>query len=73
MYVYFRALADDRVMVVANNNNRTESIDLSRFAAQMGGARVLREMRTHSEIPLGSNALVELGPFETGLYELVTR
>ena len=38
VYVYFRILEDERVMVVINNNPQAQELDLDRFSEGIGGA-----------------------------------
>lgn len=44
VYVYFRILEDERVMVVINNNPQTQELDLDRFSEGIGGATSASEI-----------------------------
>jgi neopullulanase len=58
VYVYFRMLDHERIMVVINHNTEKQTVDLLPFAHQLQGGISLRDVMTGNEIELsGTNNL----------------
>ena len=52
VYVYFRELADDKVMVILNNNEEEQNLDLNRFQENLNGISTGKEVLSGKQIQL---------------------
>lgn len=59
VYVYFRYNAEDRVMVVINNNPEAQTLDLNRFAEGLAGATSGRDVINDGEVQLQNTLEIE--------------
>ena len=71
VYVYFRSLNNERMMVIINHNKEKQTIDLTPFTHQLRGAVLLRNAITGKEISLSGNNVVELDGMTGGIFEIV--
>ena len=52
VYVYFRKLNNEKVMVVLNNSLENQTIDLSRFSEELTGFKAIKEVISEKNIEL---------------------
>ena len=52
VYVYFRELADDKVMVILNNNEEEQNLDLNRFQENLNGISTGKEVLSGKQLQL---------------------
>ena len=64
VYVYFRTFEQENVMVVANRNKDSKTLDLQRFSQGLKDANTGENLITKESIDL-SGRTVEVGPMET--------
>ena len=64
VYVYFRTFEQENVMVVANRNEDSKTLDLQRFSQGLKDANTGENLITKESIDL-SGRTVEVGPMET--------
>ena len=64
VYVYFRTFEQENVMVVANRNKDSKTLDLRRFSQGLKDANTGENLITKESIDL-SGQTVEVGPMET--------
>lgn len=64
VYVYFRTFEEENVMVVANRNKDSKTLDLQRFSQGLKDANTGENLITKESIDL-SGRTVEVGPMET--------
>ena len=58
VYVYFRTLDDQKVMVVLNNSEEEQTLDLRRFAGQLEPGTSGKEILTETDTILDGNLIV---------------
>lgn len=64
VYVYFRTFEQENVMVVANRNKDSKTLDLQRFSQGLKDSNTGKNLITKESIDL-SGRTVEVGPMET--------
>ncbi len=52
VYVYFRILGNERVMIILNNSNKDQMLSLSRFAESLNGVSIGTNILTNTKINL---------------------
>ncbi len=68
VYVYFRVLGDERIMVIINNSNARQEVDLTRFEHQLGGKRELLDLRSGRALDLVPWMSVKVEAQEAGVF-----
>ncbi|MGA7159716.1 MAG: alpha-amylase family glycosyl hydrolase [Bacteroidota bacterium] len=71
VYVYFRILGNERVMVVINHNIGKQRVDLLPFANQLQGGMWLRNLITGTELELSGTDKLELEGMSGMILEIV--
>ncbi len=71
VYVYFRILDSERVMVVINHNTGKQRVGLLPFANQLQGGILLRDVITGNEIELSGTADLQLEGMSGMILEIV--
>lgn len=59
VYVYFRYDADDKVMVIINNNPKAQTLDLKRFAEMIGTATNGKDVLSEERISLEDRLTID--------------
>jgi glycosidase len=73
MYVYFRVLPDERVMVVVNNSSADRSADLWPYRHVLEGAKEIHDLKSGDVILNADSLRVPVGAWNTGIYSLKSR
>ena len=71
VYVYFRVLDNERVMVIVNHNTEKQRVDLLPFANQLRGGISLRDVVTGNEIELSGTNTLDLEGMSGRILEVV--
>ena len=71
VYVYFRVLDNQRVMVIVNHNTEKQRVDLLPFANQLRGGISLRDVVTGNEIELSGTSTLDLEGMSGRILEVV--
>lgn len=71
VYVYFRILENERVMVIVNHNAEKQKVDLLPFTSQLHGGVSLRDVETGSEIELSGTNDLELEGMSGRILEIL--
>ena len=71
VYVYFRILNNEHVMVVVNHNTAKQVVDLSPFANQLQGGIALRNVITGTETALSGSSALDLEGMSGAIFEIV--
>jgi len=71
VYVYFRTLDSERIMVVINHNTQKQTVDLLPFANQLQGGISLRNVINGNEIELSGTADLQLEEMSGMILEIV--
>jgi len=71
VYVYFRILGDERMMVVINHHKDHQTVSLSPFEHQLPAVVRLRELMTGKEFDLSQKFEIELDGMTGGIFEVV--
>ncbi|MBX2991331.1 MAG: cyclomaltodextrinase N-terminal domain-containing protein [Bacteroidetes bacterium] len=71
VYVYFRILKNERLMVVINNNRDKQTVDLSPFEHQLVDVVRLRDMLSGNEFDLSAGKSITLDGMSAGIFEIV--
>ncbi|OGU77731.1 MAG: hypothetical protein A2V93_11280 [Ignavibacteria bacterium RBG_16_34_14] len=70
VYIYFRILDDEKIMIVVNDNMEEKEVDLKPVLHLLKGVEQLKELKTGSEIKFnGSTVKVKEG--EVGIYKFI--
>ena len=72
VYVYFRILKNERLMVVINHNKEKQRINLLSFEHQLPYVVRLRDVMTGKEFDLSQKKEVELDGMTGGIFEVIT-
>ena len=71
IYIYFRSLPDQRIMVIVNNNAEEQEIDLRYVAHYLEGYVNLQELITGQESMINSDSKVLVQGSDAGIYLLM--
>ncbi len=71
VYVYFRILKNERLMVVINHNKEKQKVNLLPYSHQLLNVVRLRELLTGKEFDLSQEREVELEGMSGGIFEIV--
>ncbi len=71
VYVYFRELEGERIMVIANNKRAPRTVDLSRFAHKLKDVRAVRNVITGEGTRWTEDIKIDVGPSSAGIYLLI--
>lgn len=71
VYVYFRMLADERMMVIINNNDTRQRVNLTPFEHQLPDVVRVREVMTGKEFDLSQTYEVDLDGRTAGIFEVM--
>jgi glycosidase len=71
VYVYFRVLKNERVMVVINHNKDKQTVSVLPFEHELENVVRLREVMTGKEFDLSQKKEVELEGMTGGIFEVV--
>ncbi len=71
IYIYFRSLTDQRIMVIVNNNATEQEIDLRQVASHLEGYYSLQELVTGQKFIIKPDSKVRVQSSDVGIYLLV--
>lgn len=71
VYVFFRILNDERLMIVINNNRDRQNVDLTPFEHQLPDVVRLRDSISGNEFDLSADKSVTLDGMTAGIFEIV--
>ena len=70
VYVYFRYSDTEKIMVVLNNNDKEQTLDLSRFAESLTRVSIVKEVISGKEYSISSNGKLTVSPKTSLILEL---
>ncbi len=70
VYVYFRVVESERLMIVVNNREERQTVPLGPYRHQLGGARSLTNLFTGTLLDLGKTSDLEINGLEAGIFLL---
>ncbi len=70
VYVYFRVVESERLMIVVNNREERQTVPLGPYRHQLGGTRSLTDLFTGRVLDLGKNPDLEIDGLEAGIFLL---
>ncbi len=70
-YVYFRELANEKVLVIINNNKVRQTIDLKPFEHRLHNVVRMRNIMSGQEVDLSSKKEIPLDAMTGGIFEIV--
>lgn len=72
VYVYFRMLKNEQIMVIINHNKEKQQVNLIPFARHLVNVVRLREVMTGKEFDLSGKKELEVDGMTGGIFEIVT-
>lgn len=71
VYVYFRTLSNEKIMIVVNNNNSISNVDLKMMRNLITEKSNIFNLRTGEKINLDSNMSLKINPVSAEIFKIV--
>jgi glycosidase len=69
VYIYFRILDNEKIMVVVNDNSNDKKVDLTPVISLLDGTSSLKELKSGAEVKISGNSITVPGK-DAGIYKV---